>query len=103
MGNERRGWLMADELHEKIRRAQIAAGERVVCEHLEKSGLLKPRAPAEDDIPVSAAMIEAGWKCVTRDLEAGRTETLIELYRAMERVRRAEADAEVIRRSVKQD
>ena len=51
---------MDDELHEKIRRAQIAAGEKVVCEYLEKSGLLKPRAMAEDDIPVSAAMMEAG-------------------------------------------
>jgi hypothetical protein len=56
-----------------------------------------------DDIPVSKAMIEAGWQWVNRDLEAGWTEALIELYRAMERVRRAEADAEVIRRSVKQD
>jgi hypothetical protein len=47
---------------------------------------------AEDDIPVSDAMIEAGWKWVNRDLEDGKTAALIELYRAMERVRRAEAD-----------
>jgi hypothetical protein len=41
-------------------------------------------------------MIGAGWKWVNRDLEDGRTPALIELYRAMERVRRAEANAEVI-------
>ena len=96
---------MDDELHEKIRRAQIAAGEKVVCEYLEKSGLLKPRAMAEDDIPVSAAMMEAGcteWPY--SDVEHfGSYDDVCAIYRAMERVRRAEADAEVIRRSVKQD
>lgn len=101
---------MADELHEKIRRAQIAAGEKVVCEYLEKSGLLKPRALADDDIPISEAMIEAGKKAYE---ESGfgaaqypvdaRQYLAQRVYRAMERVRRAEADAEVIRRSVKQD
>jgi hypothetical protein len=39
---------MADELHEKIRQAQVAAGEKVVCEYLEKSGLLKARAPTDE-------------------------------------------------------
>jgi hypothetical protein len=98
---------MADELHEKIRRPQIAAGEKVVCEYLEKSGLLKPRALADDDIPVSEAMIQSG----ARELEDGQgwhrgwlqnaPQVMTAIYRAMEQVRRAEADAEVIRRSVK--
>ena len=95
---------MADELHEKIRRAQVAAGERVACEYLEKSGLLKPRTPAEDDIPVSAAMIDAGAKAYWARTSVRHASTYaVAIYRAMERVRRAEADAEVIRRSVKQD
>jgi hypothetical protein len=97
---------MTDELHEKIRRAQIAAGEKVVCEYLEKSGLLKPRALAEDDIPVGGAMIDAGAKALGNVLDVGSMkmgDAAVYIYRAMERVRRAEADAEVIRRSVKQD
>jgi hypothetical protein len=57
---------------------------------------------AEEDIPVSAAMMEAGcteWPY--SDVEHfGSYDDVCAIYRAMERVRRTEADAEVIRRSV---
>jgi hypothetical protein len=34
---------MTDPLHDKIRRAQIAAGERAVVDFLNESGLVRPR------------------------------------------------------------
>lgn len=59
---------------------------------------------AEDDIPVSAAMMEAGcaeWP-FSDVWHFGSYDDVCAIYRAMERMRRAEADAEVIRRSVKE-
>jgi hypothetical protein len=65
---------------------------------------------AEDDMPVSGAMIEAGsaaysrhWKDNDPRKPSHPRDFMAAIYRAMERARRAEADAEVIRRSVKQD
>lgn len=59
---------MANELNEKIRRAQIAAGERAVMDHLEELGIRKPRTEApppprltnrEADVIDKARMIAA--------------------------------------------
>jgi hypothetical protein len=64
------------------------------------------RATADDDIPVSEAMI-AGARALGDVLDNMGSmkmgDAAVYIYRAMERVRRAEAGAEVIRRSVKQD
>ena len=38
---------MTDALHDKIRRAQIAAGEQVVVDHLAEIGLAPPRETRE--------------------------------------------------------
>jgi hypothetical protein len=53
---------------------------------------------AEDDIPVSDAMID---EAISTHIGGLTRSAFADIYRAMERVRRAEADAEVIRRSVK--
>lgn len=59
--------------------------------------------PDEDDIPVSEAMIDAGRWLYLRVEGLSLRERLTELYRTMEHIRRAEAAAEVIRRSVKDE
>jgi hypothetical protein len=65
------------------------------------------RATPDDDIPVSADAMVAGAKALGDVLDNMGSmkmgDAAVAIYRAMERVRRAEADAEVIRRSVKQD
>jgi hypothetical protein len=62
---------------------------------------------ADDDIPVSADAMIAGAKALGDVLDNMGSmkmgDAAVAIYRTMERVRRAEADAEVIRRSVKQD
>jgi hypothetical protein len=54
--------MMSDPLHEKIRQAQVAAGERVVMEHLRKLGLAKPPSESPSGEDWENACHEIVWK-----------------------------------------
>jgi hypothetical protein len=58
-------------------------------------------AGSEDEIPVSPKMAIAGAHAIDGSNRISICKQAIDTYRAMEWVRRAEADAEVVRRSVR--